>query len=339
MRKKLTKEDVNERIRDRGFELIGEYISTNTKSLFRCPNSHEVETFPSGIMNGDGCIICRNINSTFTNADVNKKLKDRGITLAEKYTNNKTYTLFRCSNNHTWEAKPRSVMGGSGCPTCYSINRTLTKENVNERIKNRGIELIGDYIDTSHLSLFRCANNHKWKVGSARVLEGSGCPDCAAINRRLTKEDIQERIKDRGIEIIGEYIKTESRTLFRCINNHQWEATATNIMKGRGCPVCAVHGFKPNIPAHVYLLDFGHFIKFGISNTLKVRLRSHIKQNGNYTVIKTKLFENGQDALDWENNIKKKYGGSYVTKDICPQGFTETLPVFFKETLITMLDN
>ena len=339
MNKKLTREEVQEKIKDRGIELIGDYINSKTHTLFRCSNNHEWEARPANVMHKTGCLICRNKNFTFTNADVNKKLKDRGIVLAERYINNNTHTLFRCSNNHEWEAKPRTVMSGSGCPECFAISRTLTKENVNERIKNRGIELIGDYIDTSHLSLFRCTSNHEWKVGAARVLEGSGCPDCAAINRRLTKEDIQERIKDRGIEIIDEYIKTESKTLFRCINNHQWETLAHHILVGKGCPMCAVSGFKSNIPAYSYLLDFGHFIKFGISNRLKVRLSSHTTYNGKFTIIKTKLFENGQHALDWENSIKKKYGGCYVSKNICPRGYTETLPMCFKETLVSMLDN
>ena len=109
-------------------------------------------------------------------------------------------------------------------------------------------------------------------------------------------------------------------------------------MRGDGCPSCAVYSFKLDIPSYGYLLDFGHFIKFGISNTLKVRLQRHKTKNGKFTVIKTKLFENGQDALDWENDIKKKYGGSHVSKEICPDGFTETLPMFFKETLLITLD-
>jgi len=338
MTKKLTKEDVQEKIKDRGIDIIGDYINDKTHTLFRCSNNHEWKAKPRTVMSGSGCPECFAISRTLTKENVNERIKDRGIVLANGYINNNTHTLFRCSNNHEWKAKPRTIMSGSGCPDCAAINRRLTKEDIQERIKDRGIKLISDYIDTRQLSLFKCANNHEWKVGASRVLEGSGCPDCAAINRRLTKEDIQERIKDRGIEIIGEYIKTESKTLFRCINNHQWETLAHHILVGKGCPMCAVNGFKPNIPAYSYLLDFGHFIKFGISNRLKARLSSHTTYNGKFTVIKTKLFENGQDALNWENEIKKKYGGWYVTKNICPQGFTETLPIFFKENLIAMLD-
>jgi hypothetical protein len=159
------------------------------------------------------------------------------------------------------------------------------------------------------------------------------------MGKKLTKETVNERIKDRGIELIGEYITNKKPVLFRCPNNHTWMTRPDDVLRGHGCPSCSVNRFKLNMSAHGYLLNFGHFIKFGISNVLTKRLSKLKDYNGKFTVIKTKLFEDGQDALAWENDIKKKYGGSYVTKDILPHGFTETLPMCFKETLISMLDN
>jgi hypothetical protein len=229
-------------------------------------------------------------------------------------------------------------LNGNGCPEC-SGNLPLTKKIVNERIKDRGIKLIGKFITTKVPVLFRCANNHKWKASPSTVLSGHGCPICAG-TLPLTKKIVNERIKDRGIELIDDYINSGKRSLFRCANNHTWETRPRDVMRGRGCPSCCEGGgFKPDKAAHGYLLDFGYFIKFGISNVLKNRLQAHKRCNGKFMVIKTKLFENGQDALDWENDIKKKYGGWYVAKDILPHGYTETLPMCFKETLITMLDN
>ena len=217
--------------------------------------------------------------------------------------------------------------------------KRLTKEIVNERIKDRGFELIGEYITNKKPVLFRCPNNHTWMTRPDDVLRGHGCPKCSR-NFPLTKEDVNERIKDRGIELIGELVTTDIHSVFLCANGHTWIPTPNSVLKGSGCPVCCGGGgFKPDKAGHGYLLDFGYFIKFGISNAVKRRLVQHKYYNGKFTVIKTKYFDNGQDALDWENDIKKKYGGWYVSKDILPQGFTETLPVFFKETLIAMLDN
>jgi hypothetical protein len=336
MNKKLTKEVVNERIKDRGIELIDKYINSRTPVLFRCSNNHTWKTRSNNVLRGDGCPICSNSNLPLTKEIVNERIKDRGIELIDEYINNKVPVLFRCANNHEWETQPSIVLRGHGCPTCSG--RLLTKEIVNERIKDRGIKLIGKFIASNPKSLFRCSNNHIWETKRSTVLFGYGCPACS--NRLpLTAEIVNERIKDRGIKLIGEFITSKIPVFFRCANNHTWKTRPDDVLQGHGCPLCSATGFKNNIPAHGYLLDFGHFIKFGISNRLSSRLDRLKSYNGEFAVIKTKLFENGQDALDWENDIKKKYGGSYVTKGVFPHGFTETLPIFFKETLITMLDN
>jgi hypothetical protein len=108
---------------------------------------------------------------------------------------------------------------------------------------------------------------------------------------------------------------------------------------GSVCPLCfgGGGGFKCTKPGHGYLLNFGNFIKFGITNVLSRRLSEHKRYNGKFSVIKTKLFENGQDALDWENSIKKRFGGNYVSKDICLRGYTETLPMCLKDALVETL--
>jgi hypothetical protein len=214
------------------------------------------------------------------------------------------------------------------------MGRKLTKEIVNERIKDRGIELIGEYITNKKPVLFRCPKNHTWMTRPDDVLRGHGCPKCNN-NFPLTKEIVNERIKDRGIELIGELVTTDIHSVFRCANGHTWKPTPNSVLKGSGCPLCnEAGGFKTDKAGHGYLLNFGHFIKFGISNMLKDRFQSLTRNNGKFIVIKTKLFENGQDALDWENGIKKKYGGWYISKGICPDGYTETLPMCFTETLI-----
>ena len=277
------------------------------------------------------------MNKKLTKEVVNERIKDRGIELIGEYINSRIPVLFRCANNHTWMTRPDDVFRGHGCPIC-SGNSRLTKEIVNEKIKDRGIELIDDYINSKKKSLFRCANNHTWETRPDDVLRGHGCPICSG-KLLLTKKIVNEKIKDRGIELIDEYINSGTPVLFRCANNHTWETRPNDVLQGKGCPSCSGYGFNPSIPAYGYLLDFGYFIKFGVSGDLQRRWSEQKRYNRKITVIKTKLFDNGQDALDWENSIKKKYGGWYVTKDVLPAGFTETLPVFFKETLITMLDN
>jgi hypothetical protein len=39
--------------------------------------------------------------------------------------------------------------------------------------------------------------------------------------------------------------------------------------------------------------------------------------------------------MDWGRNIKQKYGGNFATKEQCPDGYTETLPISLLEELIS----
>jgi hypothetical protein len=70
---------------------------------------------------------------TLTKEDVNDRLSSRGIVLLGEYINSDTKTLFQCSEEHTWEAKPTGVIhGGTGCPLCSRRRVSLTKAIVNE---------------------------------------------------------------------------------------------------------------------------------------------------------------------------------------------------------------
>ena len=53
---------------------------------------------------------------------------------------------------------------------------------------------------------------------------------------KLTTEEINTRLADRGIKIIGEYTNQRTKTTFSCLSGHTWEATPHSIMHGgKGC--------------------------------------------------------------------------------------------------------
>ena len=126
--------------------------------------------------------------------------------------------------------------------------------------------------------------------------------------------------------MIGDYIYLHIKTEFMCNKGHIWSAIPNSVVNaGCGCPYCAEYGFNPKKPAWIYILIFKNFIKYGITNNLDQRLIQH-KRNGEYTVAVTKLYENGTTAKKWEGDVKITLGGHYVTKEIMPDGWTETLP-------------
>jgi hypothetical protein len=151
----------------------------------------------------------------------------------------------------------------------------------------------------------------------------SSCPVCA--DKSLTKEIVNGRIAHRGLTMVGDYVTNRNKSQFKCQHGHYWMARPSDVDKGEtGCPTCAVYGYDPSKPGTFYALDFVTFIKYGITNDLPRRLNEH-KKNGKFTISFTKLFENGIRAQMIESQIKQTLGGNFVTKEICPDGYTETL--------------
>lgn len=55
---------------------------------------------------------------------------------------------------------------------------------------------------------------------------------------KLTKDKINARIADRGFVLAGEYSGVHTKTLFLCVEGHEWVAMPSNVMRGRDCPQC-----------------------------------------------------------------------------------------------------
>ena len=219
------------------------------------------------------------------------------------------------------------------------MSAKLTKEIVNSRILDRGIQLIGEYSGNNMNTDFQCKCGNIWSARPGNIMSNRGCPVCSikimADKQRLSKEIVNSRILDRGIQLIGEYIDAKIKTNFQCECGHLWSTTSDSIMSGCGCPSCAAYGFNPGRPAWIYILIFANFIKYGITNDLDRRLKDHLK-NGEYTVALSKLYEDGSIAQNWERDIKIIFGGRFVSKEIMPDGYTETLSL---DKLQALLDS
>jgi hypothetical protein len=159
------------------------------------------------------------------------------------------------------------------------------------------------------------------------IKSGNGCPICSGCHRPDTTE-FNEWLKSdgRGIVLVGEYTNTKTKTLFRCSYSHEWLTEPDGIKKGRGCPICFPSGFNPDKPAWEYAFTRSGYLKYGITNSLPRRLAEH-RRHGEFKLVHERYHESGQIALEWENNIKRTYGGKFVDKEQCPDGYTETLPI------------
>lgn len=214
--------------------------------------------------------------------------------------------------------------------------KKLTKNIVNNRLLDKGRELIliGEYINSDTKSLFRCGNNHTWLSTPHNIFLGNGCPFCAN-QAPLSKDIVNHRLKEncRNILMIGDYDGALKKSLFVCDVGHEWMARPGHILSlRRGCSICAKHGFNSGKSAFIYLLGFDDYIKYGITNDLDTRLSKH-KRTGLYDIIMTRACD-GTVALEWENMIKKTFGGRYVNKFVMTDGWTETLSTEHTQSIV-----
>ena len=135
-----------------------------------------------------------------------------------------------------------------------------------------------------------------------------------------------DRIKDRGIVIVGDYVNVTTRTTFECSKGHQWNTSAAHILGGKSCPSCAEYGFNPNKPAVLYYIrvvsEIDTAYKIRITNrTVKDRFRDEINK---ITIIEEIHFEIGGEAYEMEQDILTQFVDDlHVGDNLLSSGNTE----------------
>lgn len=194
----------------------------------------------------------------------------------------------------------------------------------------KGIVLTGEYLTKRTKTTFKHIEcGYEWLTTFDVVGRlGSGCPICSLNSRKISLDEVDRRLKQKNILLIDEYVGANYKTKFKHVDcDHEWFAKPADLIYGlHGCPKCAKHGFNTSKPAWTYIIETNNYIKYGITNNLNQRLKAH-KRNGDVVIHHTHHFNSGQDAKLWENNIKDIFGGSYASKEQCPDGYTETLPL------------
>lgn len=127
------------------------------------------------------------------------------------------------------------------------MKKRTHKEYVSElSIKNPTIKVIEEYVSISTPILHFCTiHNQEWSTTPSRMLKGMGCPKCRIDkyiqSRTKTSQNYIAEVKliNPDIIVIGQYSKAKTPILHKCkIDNYEWMASPSNILKGYGCPKC-----------------------------------------------------------------------------------------------------
>ena len=92
--------------------------------------------------------------------------------------------------------------------------KRLTKEIVNERLVDRGIVMLDEYVRQTVKARFECSCGNVWEARPNNILSGKGCPECGKISAskkmRLSEETVRDRLAGKGITLISRYETSHS---------------------------------------------------------------------------------------------------------------------------------
>ena len=317
-KRRLTPDQIRDRLAGRGIVLLGDYETSNVKTRFQCDKGHTWRATPGSVLAGNGCPHCSD-RFPLTKEIVNNRIADRGFVLLGDYVNSATKALFQCDKGHKWEVLPSSIMQGRGCPSCAG-QVPLTKEIVNSRIADRGLRMLGEYVNVDTKTAFQCGEGHTWEAAPEKVMSRTGCPYCSGM-APLKTDIVNARIEDRGLVLVDEFINNQTKVRFKCSEGHIWSATPNSILNGRGCPDCAETGFNPSEPGILYYIavttdDGDTRYKIGITN-LSVKERFTAADLARIRIVRTWRFAVGRVAAQREAEILYQYAGErYYGPDI-----------------------
>ena len=136
------------------------------------------------------------------------------------------------------------------------------------------------------------------------------------------------------------YINAHVKVTIICPEHGEFKQRPNNHLRGAGCSSCTKNGFNVQKQAILYYLkittDTNQVLyKIGITNRT-VNERFNLTDLSKIEIVKQKLYDNGQDALDWETRLKRMYKEyQYKGPDILSSGNTE----LFTEDIIAMWDS
>jgi DNA-directed RNA polymerase subunit RPC12/RpoP len=271
-----------------------------------------------------------------TISEINKRLAPRNIKMLGDHSITKDKAEFECINGHRWMATINSVLARNGCRKCDLISRKVNwLTDFETAIKPLNIEMVTEYKSNTTYMNFKCNTCSRIFSGRPILIKKIGCVYCNG--RKLDKEKINKVITKKRITLLTESSSVSNYGTFQCDSGHKWNTIISNVLHNKsGCPKCAKYGFNPNLPAYCYVLCYDNYIKFGITNNWKRRKAEHIKSKGPFLRGYIKSEAQGDQALNWENNIKRKINCGVMDSTTVVDGWTETVNV---DELINLIDH
>lgn len=259
--KKLTKEIVLERVREKQFEVVDDfdYINGEQKISIRCLICNQTYVKRIKHIYCKGCKNCSIQKTKHSQESIEELLKEKDIQIIGEfiYKNLHQTIEIKCLKcNKISKTKITNVLERRCCSCNNKHNNIIhTKNDIINKFKENNLTILSDFeYKNVQQTLEVCCNicNNKYKTQITNVLQGRKCKTCSINNQKLDKNNVIEKINNNGFDIDQDftYINGKQKVNVICkqcgINNYI--RIDSIISKNYGCKNCNIiksrHSFE-----------------------------------------------------------------------------------------------
>jgi transposase-like protein len=205
---------------------------------------------------------------------------------------------------------------------------------------NPNIEVVEQYVGYHTPILHRCnVDNFEWKTSPCSVLQGNGCPKCAHESRvMLLTKSHDQYVQDLHniypyIDILERYIAARTKALHRCnICGHVWPVKPTQLLSGKGCPVCGglTIGPAPEYKNSIWASEYRDFFSKYLTEEQMKQLTPHtakkikIKCPDCYRIKEVRTHDMSRRGFSCMCQDGQSYPNKFVFNVLCQLNLTIT---------------
>ena len=247
---------------DDEYVFLEEYVNSQTKIL--CKHNiencgHEWKVRPQSFIHGQiRCPRCRVFipHNKKTHKEFNNNLKSKygegSYKILDTYVDAKTKIKFKCLEcDNVFKTTPTNILSGRGCPECSKRKAILKMRKSQKEFLKEVKEIHGDkykiiskYKTNMDKVKIKCEIcGHVWKIRAGHLLQGHGCPKCANVKKKTTKE-----FKEEVNNLVGEEFKVvsdyngckEKIIIYHQECNEEFITTPDYFLQNLNCNNCSV---------------------------------------------------------------------------------------------------
>jgi len=245
--------NIKKYIKDFGYlPLFDEYINSNTKYLFKCPEGHIFEMRFGNFKKGQRCPECynnykRGESRKLSYNEIKEYIESYNYKLLSKeYKNSSTKLSLQCSEGHKFKMTYNSFQQGSRCPECNINKKRLSYNEIKEYIESYNYKLLIYEYKNIHTKLkLQCPEGHEFEMAYNSFKWGIRCPICFYEKNKKTIEEVRDYIESFGYKLLNkEYKNNYTKLKLQCPEGHIFEMAYGSFKWGQRCPKCNINKRK-----------------------------------------------------------------------------------------------